>query len=310
MGGKAISKLLRAAPSGAEKIADWKWRPLDDVRQDIGGIGEVPSYITENYGRFMQEQAKRAAAGDIGARDLLKAYGITTSSIGRMSRNITDDLAAGSIRPEGYMAEWLMSPAGKSYLDAGQKGKVDAAAIEDAAKRFTPFGKANVMRDDLTWGVENLAQNTPQIASALTGSPETWRDTVQNMRQIGPAKSGFIASLLGRGDMPTLDARQIKLHTGGSSAEAGKRMRPIGAGDAAVDRLAQRQTDLGFELPSSFAPHYQHLAHHTIWDKVAGEKTTHSDLVRAMQMGGASLGMLGGLAGGSAALAAALREDR
>lgn len=298
MAGKAMSKLLRGA-TGAEKIADWKWRPLEDVRQDLGGISEVPKYITDNYGRFMQEQAARAAKGDIGARDLLKAYGITTSSIGRTSRNITDDLAAGTIRPEGYMAEWLTSPAGKSYLDAGQKGKVDTAAIEDAAKRFMPFGKSNVMRDDLTWGVENLARNTPQIASALTGSPETWRETVQNMRQIGPAKSGFIASLLGRGDMPTLDARQIKLHTGGSSADAGKRMRPIGAGDAAVDRLAQRQTDLGFELPAPLAPHYQHLAHHTIWDKVADEKTTHSDLVRAMMRGGATPGMLGTLAGGS-----------
>jgi hypothetical protein len=43
---------------------------------------------------------------------------------------------------------------------------------------------------------------------------DQWREWAQSLRGIGPAKSGFVASLLGRGDQPTLDARQILLQTG------------------------------------------------------------------------------------------------
>jgi len=56
-------------------------------------------------------------------------------------------------------------------------------------------------------------------------------------------------------------------------------------GDQAVDRLAQRQTELGLSLPKELAPQYQHLTHHTIWDLIGGTQTTHDDLVRAMQRG-------------------------
>jgi hypothetical protein len=41
-------------------------------------------------------------------------------------------------------------------------------------------------------------------------------------------------------------------------------------------------------------PFYQHLAHHGVWDKTAGSKTTHDDLVKAMRgyAGGGKVGMV------------------
>ena len=173
--------LRRFKPGGEGLISDWAWRPMDDVRADIGDVTKVPDYITDNYGRFMKDQADRAAKGDIGPRDLLKAYGITTSSVGRTSRNVADDIAQGSMRPEGYFGEWLMSKEGQRYLNAGEKGKADTEAIEDAVRRFTPFGKANMLRQDLTWGAENLGPRAEAIGQSLTGPPEDWRKTVQGL---------------------------------------------------------------------------------------------------------------------------------
>jgi len=302
-----LTKLLRAP---ADLIKDWHWRPVEDVRADVGGITEVPSYITDTYGRFMKEQAERAAKDDLGPRDLLKAYGITRSSVNRQARDVSDDLASGSMRPEGYFSEWLMSPKGRRYLDAAQKGDVDQGAIDDIVERFGSFGMADTLGKDLTWGAQNLPQRATRLGQAVAGPADVWRGTAQELQGIGPAKSGFIASLLGRGDMPTLDARQLKLQAGPAAADASKYMRRGGGkgGDAAVDRLGQRQTELGLGLPDEFSPHYQHLTHHALWDAVGGTKITHDDLVRAMQRGGATPGLLGATGAGAAATAYALRN--
>lgn len=121
------------------------------------------------------------------------------------------------------------------------------------------------------------------------------------MRGIGPAKAGFFASLLGRGDIPTLDARQIEAHVG-KGADIGKYMkRGQGAGGAeAVDRLATRQDMLGLKTPKALQPYYQHLTHHSVWDAMGGDKTTHEDVMKAMRLAGMAglVPVAGGLLGG------------
>jgi hypothetical protein len=47
------------------------------------------------------------------------------------------------------------------------------------------------------------------------GLPDDYRDYAEQLKGIAAAKSGFVGSLLGRGDLPTFDARQIYLHTAG-----------------------------------------------------------------------------------------------
>jgi hypothetical protein len=51
----------------------------------------------------------------------------------------------------------------------------------------------------------------------------------------------------------------------------------------AVDRLTARQKALALDIDPSLDPFYQHLAHHTLWDKMGGAQTTHADLVKAMK---------------------------
>jgi hypothetical protein len=297
----------RAIRSGDDLIKDWSWRPQEDVARQIQ-LTEVPSYITDNYGRFMQEQAGKAKAGDLGQRDLVKAYGITRSSVNRGARLVGDDIGKGNVmRPEGYMADWLMTPAGQEYLAAAQAGKVDKAAVADLVKRFQPFGMSDTLGKDVAWAAENAGAMRPGMGAAITGDKQAWREFSKAMPGIGPAKSGFIASLLGRGDLPTLDARQLVLNTGGPAKDAGKYMRRMGGagGDAAVDRLAQRQEAMNLTLPKDLQDHYQHLTHHAVWDKVGNDQTTHNDLIRAMMRGKATLPALGttaAAAGGAAAL--------
>jgi hypothetical protein len=276
-------------------ISDWRWKGADKVKKEVG-IDELPQYIADNYGQFMKEQRGRADAGKLGARDLLKAYGITRSSVNRGARDISDDLAQGSVRPEGYMAEWLLSPQGKAYLDAAEKGQVNAEAVADIQKRFAPFGMADTLANDLTYAAQQLPPINGSVNAAVTGPVDQWREFAQGLNGIGPAKSGFIASLLGRGDLPTLDARQLALHTGKPAKEASKFMRRGGGkgGDAAVDRLAERQKAMGVAVDESLNPFYQHLTHHAVWDKVGGTQTTHEDLIRAMKLAGiGGFGLLG-----------------
>ena len=286
---------------GTKAIADWKWRPMSKVRQELSGLESIDPYITGGYGDFMREQAGKS---EMSPRDMVKAYTITRSSVGRTGRNITDDLVQGKgVRPEGYFSEWLLSPQGQNYLDAAEQGTAHGGAIDDAVARFRRFGKAPGLGKEMEWAATAAPDfETDRLMRALRGPKDEWRAMSDELPGIGPAKSGFLASLLGRGDIPTLDARQIKLHTGRPTKEAGKYTRRQGGagGHAAVDRLASRQKELELEAPSLYAPQYQHLAHHAVWDALGGTKTTHSDLVRAMQRGQAKPAVLGGVAAGGA----------
>jgi len=277
----------RVAKKAAPSIADWAWRPLQDVSKDVG-LTAVPDYIQQGYGKFMQEQAGKASAGELGSRDLIKAYGITRSSVNRGAREVGDDIATGSARPEGYFSDWLMTPHGQAYLNDAQHGVVNDPAIADITQRFTPFGMADTLGKDLRYAATDLSPRGADLNSAITGDTAQWRDFAQSLNGIGPAKSGFIASMLGRGDLPTLDARQLVLQTGQPAKAASKFMRrgDGAGGDLAVDRLADRQSEMGLQIDPALAPFYQHLTHHAIWDSVGKSITTHDDVMRAMKLAG------------------------
>ena len=296
---KAVSKSTKSAkpakatePAKTESvIEDWQWRPNEQVTAEVG-LKEVPDYIQGGYGEFMKGQQKRAQAGQMGVRDLIKAYTITRSSVNRSG--LPRDTATktgmkipqtdGLVRPEGAFAEWLGSKQGQNYLKAADRGEIDEKAIADLQTKFAPFGMASVLADDMRWAVKNAPTLASNLSQTIIGDPQTYRSVSQQLQGIGPAKSGFLGSLVGRGDFPTLDARQLRLHTGAGGAEASKFMRRRGGlgGEQAVGRLAGRQEEMGLDIDPSLNPFYQHLTHHAVWDKVADEQTTHDDLVRAM----------------------------
>lgn len=308
-GGKAVvrraarrvaGKAAKAAPAPpVGKIADWNWRPSDEVKRELD-LTSIPPHVLA-FGQFMDEQAGRAAAGQMGARDLVKAYGITRASMQRSALPLAtaekrgaqlSQLGPGEVRPEGAFAELLGTPEGQAYLDAAQRGQVQPDAIASMMDKFRPFGFQNALGQDLEWAALNLPQHGKRVgdmvAAAREGAsdPREWTNFFrQDVKGVDAAKAGFVGSLLGRGDLPTLDARQIVLQTGRPTSEAGKYLsRGGGAGSVeAVQRLAERMNDLGLETPDNLKPYYQHLAHHTVWDKVSGTKTTHADIINAMK---------------------------
>lgn len=283
-------------PVAGNKLDRFSWRPLPNVHEDLDRLPEIPSHV-ENFGAFMDEMAHRALNGQMSPRDLIKAYLITRSSIRRQAiRNKTlrekggfhlpfDDST--KIRPEGAMAEWLMTPMGQRYLDMAERGKVDEEAVADAQSKMRPFGFHDSTEGQaLPWAALNLPQRHKEfaalIADGLSKDPNlpAWRKSSMSLHGIKEAKSGFMGSLLGRGDQPTLDARQVVLQTGLSNDEGTKRMSNVGF--AGVDRLAARQSAMNPKLSGDLEPFRQHLTHHAIWDKAGNDVTTHEDLMRAM----------------------------
>lgn len=284
-------------------LEDWQWRPLKDVHADLGGLSEVTPEAV-NFGRFMQDMAAKANTG-LDPRDLLKAYTITRSSMQRQAIPLATaekgglelgQLGLDMVRPEGAFAEWLGTPAGQAYLDAAQRGQTRADVLEDLKTKFQPFGFQNSLANDLAYGAENLPQYSGRlsdmIAAAAEGSdapegdPQAWLDFVRNsVSGVDASKAGFVGAMLGRGDLPTFDARQVILQTGGPNAAANKykaRRNNLGAVES-VQRLADRINAMDLEVPEELKPFYQHLAHHSIWDRAAGEATTHADLMNAMR---------------------------
>ena len=250
--------------------------------------------------------AHKASTQGLAPRDLIKAYLMTISSQGRQAVNPETVLknwpdypgpTHGKIRPEGAMGEWLASPMGRRYLDAAEQGKVDPEAVQHALKSFNGFGFADSHEGvAMPWAAQTLVPHTKMvsdmIAESVKGrhSSEDWRRWVKkNVKGVGFAKAGFFASMLGRGDQPVPDARQLVLNT----PEGSEALKKIGSGGfsepatlregEAIDRMAARQRALSLAHPKELAPHYQSLAHHTIWDAANGTDTTHQDVIDAMR---------------------------
>ena len=304
---RAVGRAMPSPKALASLIADWKWRPTAQVKEELG-ITKLPEHVSQ-FGEFMSEQAKKATTKGLSARDVAKANAITQASIQRSAldaqklRNIGFDLPAdvqGKIRPEGAMAELLMSPLGKTYLDQLESGAINPKTVEEMVRLMKPFGKDNDLREKLLRNAETAQLSdelTDIVGEAYSGSQSAARQKMQEltgrMYGIGPSKRGFIGSMLGYGADPTLDARQIILNTGRPTAEAQQFLRrSSGKGAiAGVDRLARRQEAFGVEVPQQLQPFKQHLVHHSVWDKAAGETTTHSDLIKAML----TAGLVGGV---------------
>lgn len=289
-------------------LKDWEWKKMEEIAAK--SPKNVPDYIQKGYGNFMNEQLGRAGKGALSSRDVLKAFGITQSSIGRggLPYNTATKTGmklpntGGEVRPEGAFAEWLGSKPGQQFLDTAEQGVVHPAAMEDLRQKFAPFGKQNQLVQQLEYGVQNAPEWGRTVNQAVTGGVDDYRDWAEGIKGIAGAKSGFVGSMLGRGDLPTFDARQIALHTGNEA--------PVGIGSImnrgkgkgareAVDRLAARQKALGLDIDPSLDPHYQHLTHHAVWDELGGNKTTHEDIIRAMK-GYAGGGEVRAFAGGGA----------
>jgi len=283
-------------------------RPLSE--EDLA-MRQLPPEVAA-FGRFMLYQSSR----DLGPRDVVKAYTITRSSIqrgavkGSTLRNswynhpFADDA---QVRPEDAFA-WVLRNTnwGQSYLINAQKGRFDETAALAIARMLRAFGLTGLGPDgypdprptaqrsgfyyDLKRGSE-LSEKSREVLGVLrAGSREDWIRFATGFHGIAFAKAGFIGALLGRGDVPTGDARELVLWARGKiNRDSDREMR------AFVTQLGTRLRQLQVGMEPELRPFYEHLVHHYLWDLAGGTATTHAELLACL----APLSGLGALAVGS-----------
>jgi hypothetical protein len=299
----AVKKGIEAVRRGAlstfkdaptKHIDDWMWNPMSEVAKNMPT--EV-SASADAYGDFMKKMSSIAGSEGLSSEDVMKAYLTTRASIQRQAigrHNIDPSFKLSSpeemIRPEGAYADWLRSSAGEKYLKYAGEGEAHPDAIQNAINVMRPFGLHNKLASDMRAAPSIIPGREGRLSELIArsakgeGSPTKWMDATRDLPGINSAKRGFMGSMLGYGDLPTLDARQLALHVPDGDAQFGKfgRRNHGAGGDEAVERLAARLRALDLDLAPDKSPFYPHLAHHTVWDTVGGTDTTHDDIMNMM----------------------------
>lgn len=284
LGRGAPPKRMATTSEAAQRIAK---------RTGVGPPSKLPLHIRP-YAEFLRLRQGVPPT----ARDVIKAYAITRSSVQRGSvpratlcksypefRELARMGQRKDVRPEDVFAAWFFTPSGQRWLDAAQQGRFDAASARKIAEATSCWGLQNTLLDDLRYAVK-LGRRTTEIQKALASDSAAWIDYVrQNVRGVSLAKAGFLASLLGRGDIATFDARERKLWVGPKVPKTWD-PRP-----ADLERFRKRVRTFPMELEPEHEPFREHLVHHALWDAFPERgkptKTTHGSVIRAMQFAGA-----------------------
>jgi hypothetical protein len=260
----------------------------------------LPRHI-KGYAEFMRRQSQRQMT----PRDIAKAYLLTVGSMQRAAQDASKVCAnwktypgtcAGKVRPEDVLGDLLRSDAGQTYLNALDAGRYDEAAAKTLAKRYSSFGFENTFRKQLRKAVD-LGKDADKINKLLKkGTRPSWYKYVRkNIPGVSTAKAGFLASLMGRGDMATADARELRFWLCPEPNWDRKKRTcswPIAKqfdkpdkviDDAFMDIFNKRMKALNVKMPTKYRPFYEHLAHHALWDAIDRTKTTHAEVVEAME---------------------------
>lgn len=325
---KLVCPLLRLEMSDKERAKlrfahpDWDEAFLDTDQCRVHGVDveRLPEHIYP-FADFMLRQGTRPAT----ARDIIKAYLLTASSIRRQPMSVRNIEECGVTlpaelgpkpRPEDTMGMVLQSHAGQRYLDAAEQGRYDAQAAAEVNRYFCKWmpGKLGAQIKYAT----TLAKRAAEIDNKLrTLPPAKWAAFVENnIDGIGVAKVGFFSALLGRGDYPTIDSKQRdfwlcpvgqwntrtmqcrlrafippkpKPKPGQDVRDAEQRYFRFAMTESENvqrelrDQLKQRLEAMAVSMPKKYRPNYQHLVHHAVWDKIGRAKTTHQEMIDAME---------------------------
>jgi len=256
--------------------------PARKIKKRLG-INKLPAHVAK-FGEFMLYQAGR----DLGPVDVVKAYLVTISSIQRRAQT-SEGLRKywpthpfeGLIRPEDVMARLLGTPEGLVYMRAAADGRLDHSAAETLQGRMAGFGLSAQLWRGLEFAPA-LAARTREVVRLLKRAPRrAWLKYVRDhVMGVGYAKAGFLAALLGRGDIATADVRQLDLWAPGVKFERGVDL-------VFIKELNRRLQALAIDTPAEFRPYYEHLAHHAVWDRVGETQTFHDEIIKCMTLGAA-----------------------
>lgn len=275
---------------------------------------QAPEYLKE-VGEFIFRQRKKFLEGRMTVRDIAKAYIITLSSINARAIQVSTleantgfkvpayatSIIKGKlqVRPEDAVSAWLLTPEGKRALDSLEKGgRVDLSLWEPLFKIRDSYG-ANSLRN---WAFNSnspkltlyRAQEMTDAINSTKGDLKQLDAAVQATLGIAEAKTGFIKHLLGFGETPTIDAREINYWLTGQANVAQLKSRQADlvrqaktakglARQVVVDRISAKIARLAKDY--NFDPAIgAHVMHHWIWDATEGESTTHAVMMEAMEL--------------------------
>jgi len=279
----------------------WESAMIDPSECPVRGldIAKLPGHI-KPFAEFMIEQSSKTMT----PRDIVKAYLLTVSSVqrGAISTSKVRSAWPGSpfrgqrVRPEDVMGAILETDAGRRYLDAAVRGDYDTRDARIIKRWFKPFGMGNTLEKQLQ-AAPRLAKRTPEIDRALrTDSTRKWATYLEkNVPYVGPAKAGFFSALLGRGDLPTADAKELEFWFCRMGEWNTEKMRckssyktvtqppPEKMMREVREQLAKRLAAMKVKMPKRYRPFYQHLVHHAVWDTIGKTATTHQEMIDAMK---------------------------
>jgi len=250
------------------------------------------------------EYMRRVSDHDITPREVAKAYIMTVGSMRRSAIGAKKVRArwrdypgpkTGKVRPEDVLGELLKSPVGQQYLDAAERGQFDTAAARSLSKKFGAWGFEPTFHKQLKTAV-TLADDAPAINRVLKrGSRAAWYNYVtKKISGVSLAKAGFLASLMGRGDIATADARELNFWMCATDKwQIAKKTceRPLASkfddgelvDENFMDLFNKKMSSIKMSMPAKYKPFYLHLAHHALWDRIGDTKTTHSQIIDAME---------------------------
>jgi hypothetical protein len=182
---------------------------------------KIPKHLIP-YADFMVKSSKRP----VSPRQLVTAYLLTTGSMMRSAVKPATVLehvpyakvGTAKVRPEDVLAQILRSPDGKAYLAAAAKGRYNAKAARKISKQYAWAGLRHVFAKQLRAApqlaleagkVTKILRNTATSRDRTASRLDWYKFVKKNMSGVSTAKAGFVASMLGRGDMATADAREI-----------------------------------------------------------------------------------------------------
>lgn len=307
--GRTENPLEKRARKGVRKKSDPK--SLVSVSEAIArvktkyptaNLDVLPGHIVP-FGRYMKEAASKLPT----KREIIKAYVVTRSSVQRQGATkptlcqrwpdyspLKRQADPRKVRPEDAMAAALFLPVGQRYLNAAEKGRFDEDAAREIVALMGCYGLTDSLLRDMRDGVK-LGERAPEVRKALKGPAVGWwrflekrttkKDPNPGVPGIGPSKAGFFASLLGRGDIPTFDARELDLW------QRDRKTAKLEPGWKEVEALQRRLKAFPMKVPKDLEPFKVHLVHHALWDAYGDtprpSKTTHGAPIRAMQFAGA-----------------------
>lgn len=276
---------------------------------------DVPEHL-KPVAEFIFRQRQKFLDGKMTVRDVAKAYIITVSSIQAGAIGV-DTIKASTgqtfpeyatmrgkkgdiqIRPEDAVSAWLLTPDGKKALDSlEQTGKVDEKLWQPLIDLRQAYGN-NTLK---TWAFSpeskgvNLhkIEEMTQLINQTGGNPRKLEAAVQRLVGIKDAKAGFIKHLLGFGDTPTVDAREINFWLTGQADISSLKTKGAEVARAAKDasgkvrqfvvkRIGNQIKDLAkqYDMDVNVGAH---IVHHWLWDATSNEVTTHAVMMDAMEL--------------------------